>query len=88
MRDIAVVSYESAFVGDDARRNEVEILMPVIEATFGKLDITVNDIGFTVSGSSDYLAGQAFSFVIGLDAVGPWPPIVESHVEMDGAWAL
>ena len=88
MRDVAVVSYESAFVGDDARRNEVEILMPVITATFEKLDITVNDIGFTVSGSSDYLAGQAFSFVIGLDAVGPWPPIVESHVEMDGAWAL
>ncbi len=23
-----------------------------------------------------------------LDAVGAWPPIVESHVEMDGAWAL
>ena len=24
----------------------------------------------------------------GLDAVGAWPPIRESHVEMDGAWAL
>ena len=23
-----------------------------------------------------------------LDAIGPWPPIAESHVEMDGAWAL
>ena len=23
-----------------------------------------------------------------LDAVGAWPPISESHVEMDGAWAL
>ena len=23
-----------------------------------------------------------------LDGVGPWPPIQESHVEMDGAWAL
>ena len=23
-----------------------------------------------------------------LDAVGAWPPIAESHVEMDGAWAL
>ena len=23
-----------------------------------------------------------------LDAVGAWPPITESHVEMDGAWAL
>jgi acetyl-CoA acetyltransferase len=46
------------------------------------------DIGFTVSGSSDYLAGGPFSFVSALDAVGAWPPIVESHVEMDGAFAL
>ena len=23
-----------------------------------------------------------------LDGVGPWPPIQETHVEMDGAWAL
>ena len=23
-----------------------------------------------------------------LDAFGPWPPISESHVDMDGAWAL
>jgi hypothetical protein len=43
-----------------------------------------DQIGFT----TDYLAGQAFSFVMTLDAVGPWPPIQESHVEMDGAWAL
>ena len=88
MRDVAVVAYESDFFREDARRNEVEILMPVLTRTFEKLGITLDDIGFTCSGSSDYLAGQAFSFVIGLDAVGPWPPIVESHVEMDGAWAL
>ena len=88
MRDIAVIAYESDFVPEDVARNEVEILMPVLTRTFDKVGLTINDIGFTCSGSSDYLAGQAFSFVIGLDAVGPWPPIVESHVEMDGAWAL
>ena len=44
--------------------------------------------GFTVSGSCDYLLGRPFSFVTALDGVGPWPPISESHVEMDGAWAL
>src|SRR4029077_19345182 len=32
--------------------------------------------------------GGPFSFVAALDAVGVWPPIRESHVEMDGAWAL
>src|SRR5438477_12472254 len=34
------------------------------------------------------MAGQPFSFVMARDAVGAWPPIEESHVEMDGAWAL
>ncbi|HWW53784.1 MAG TPA: lipid-transfer protein, partial [Acidimicrobiales bacterium] len=33
-------------------------------------------------------AGQPFSFVQAVDAIGAFPPIVESHVEMDGAWAL
>jgi acetyl-CoA acetyltransferase len=47
-----------------------------------------DDIGFWCSGSSDYLAGRAFSFVQAVDAIGAFPPIMESHVEMDGAWAL
>src|SRR4051794_20748377 len=50
--------------------------------------MTIDDIGFTCSGSTDYLAGQGFSFVSTLDGVGPCPPIQESHVEMDGAFAL
>jgi acetyl-CoA acetyltransferase len=45
-------------------------------------------IGFTCSGSADFLQGQPFAFVMALDAVGAWPPIKESHVEQDGAWAL
>jgi acetyl-CoA acetyltransferase len=45
-------------------------------------------MGFVCSGSSDYLVGAPFSFVMALDAVGVWPPMRESHVEMDGAWAL
>jgi acetyl-CoA acetyltransferase len=88
MRDIAIVGYGSAYKASDVGHNEVEILMPVLGDVFGRLGITMDDIGFTCSGSSDYMAGQAFAFVMALDAVGPWPPIVESHVEMDGAWAL
>ena len=49
---------------------------------------STSEIDFTCSGSTDYLAGSAFSFVMALDGVGAWPPISESHVEMDGAWAL
>ena len=64
------------------------MLMPVTAAAVAGAGMTKNDIGFTCSGSTDYLAGSAFSFVSTLDGVGPWPPIQESHVEMDGAWAL
>ena len=32
--------------------------------------------------------GAPFAFVTNLEAAGAWPPISESHVEMDGAWAL
>ncbi|MCB0994991.1 MAG: lipid-transfer protein [Acidimicrobiales bacterium] len=67
---------------------EVEIMLPLINAARDAVGITQDRIGFTCSGSSDFLAGQAFSFVQSLDAVGPYPCISESHVEMDGAWAL
>ncbi len=89
MRDVAIVSVAQS---DHCRAlpelNEVEMVQPIIEGVLGQIGARISDIGFTCSGSSDYLAGQAFSFVMTLDAVGAWPPIAESHVEMDGAWAL
>jgi len=89
MREVAVVSFaQSKHVRRLPGLNEVEMLMPVLGEVRDKIGITQERIGFTCSGSSDYLAGQAFSFVMTLDGVGAWPPIAESHVEMDGAWAL
>ena len=89
MRDVAIVSVAVAdHVRKERRRNEVEILMPVVHQVLDDCGISKDEIGFTCSGTSDFLAGQPFSFVSALDAVGAWPPIVESHVEMDGAWAL
>lgn len=89
MRDVAIVSVAQT----DHRRavpelNEVEMVQPIIQGVLDQIGAGISDIDFTCSGSSDYLAGQAFSFVMTLDAVGAWPPIAESHVEMDGAWAL
>src|SRR5207302_1961627 len=69
-------------------RNEVEMVMPVVEEVLAGCGLGREDIGFTVSGSCDYLGGVPFAFVNALDAVGAWPPKQESHVEMDGAWAL
>ena len=89
MRDVAVISFAQApNVRRNTGQNEVEILSPVTRAAVERSGIPKSEIGFTCSGSSDYLAGQPFSFVGALDAIGPWPPIRESHVEMDGAWAL
>jgi acetyl-CoA acetyltransferase len=87
-REVAVVSFAQTASRRDEARNEVEMLLPVIREALEPTGLTTHDMGFTCSGSSDYLAGQAFAFVSALDAVGPWPPIQESHVEMDGAWAL
>jgi acetyl-CoA acetyltransferase len=88
VRDVAVVSYRQFATRREQDRNEIEYLLPVVKETLAPTGLTSHDMGFTVSGSSDYLAGQSFAFVSALDAVGPWPPIAESHVEMDGAWAL
>jgi acetyl-CoA acetyltransferase len=89
MRDVAIVGFAQSH---HARRytegNEVEMLMPVLHRVKGDLGLDQSQIDFTCSGSTDYLAGSAFSFVSTLDGVGAWPPISESHVEMDGAWAL
>jgi acetyl-CoA acetyltransferase len=66
----------------------VEMLVPIFGEVLAATGLAKDDIGFWCSGSSDYLAGRAFSFVQAVDAIGAFPPIMESHVEMDGAWAL
>ncbi|MFW0788557.1 thiolase domain-containing protein [Gordonia sp. CPCC 205333] len=68
--------------------NGVEMLIPCFDKLYAELGISRTDIGFWCSGSSDYLAGRAFSFISAIDSIGAMPPINESHVEMDGAWAL
>src|SRR5690349_186509 len=88
MRDVAVISFAQSAVARDAQHNETEMLVPTVHAAIGKSGIPSKEIGFVCSGSLDYLQGGPFAFVSGLDAVGAWPPMRESHVEMDAAWAL
>ena len=90
MRDVAVVGFAQTpqVAHSDATTNGVEMLVPILAEALGGLGLTKADIGFWCSGSSDYLAGRAFSFISAIDAIGPVPPINESHVEMDAAWAL
>lgn len=89
MRDVAIISTaQTPHLRDIGALNEVELVQPAISDAIERSGIGRHDFDFTCSGSSDYLAGQPFSFVMTLDAVAAWPPIAESHVEMDGAWAL
>lgn len=89
MKDLYILAYaQNPIVADAKAANEVELIMPVVHEVFDQTGFTQNDIGFTCSGSCDYLQGAAFAFVEGLSAIQTNPPIKESHVEMDAAWAL
>lgn len=90
MTDIAVVGFAHAphVRRTDGTTNGVEMLMPCFASIYQELGLKQTDIGFWCSGSSDYLAGRAFSFISAIDSIGAIPPINESHVEMDAAWAL
>ncbi|MCV7171906.1 thiolase domain-containing protein [Mycobacterium manitobense] len=88
--DVAVVGFAHAphVRRTDGTTNGVEMLMPCFAELYEDLGLKQTDIGFWCSGSSDYLAGRAFSFISAIDSIGAVPPINESHVEMDAAWAL
>ena len=89
MRDVAIVSFSQVpSIRRDQIRDEVELVQRVVSGAVEGAGIPRERIGFTVSGSSDFLVGRPFSFLMALDGVGAWPPISESHVEMDGAFAL
>ena len=89
-RDVAVVGFAHAphVRRTEGTTNGVEMLMPCFAEVYSDLGISRSDIDFWCSGSSDYLAGRAFSFISAIDSIGAVPPINESHVEMDAAWAL
>ncbi|WP_410620361.1 thiolase domain-containing protein [Amycolatopsis sp. cmx-8-4] len=90
MPDVAIAGFAHApNVRETAgTTNGVEMLVPIFAEVFAQTGLSKQDIGFWCSGSSDYLAGRAFSFIAAVDAIGAFPPIHESHVEMDAAWAL
>lgn len=89
MRDVAVVGFAQRQMRDfDGSPQCVELLVPILAECYAQTGWTKADVGFWCSGSSDYLAGRSFSFVSAVDAIGVLPPVNESHVEMDAAWAL
>ncbi|MBB2941122.1 acetyl-CoA acetyltransferase [Actinoplanes lutulentus] len=86
MSDVAIIGFARS--DSSITTSGVETLVPVFEQALAQAGLGRQEIDFWCSGSSDYLAGRAFSFVNAVDAIGAVPPISESHVEMDAAWAL
>jgi acetyl-CoA acetyltransferase len=89
MRDVAILGFAQRQMKEfDGSPTMVELLVPLFADLYEQTGWTKSDVDFWCSGSSDYLAGRSFSFVAAVDAIGVIPPVMESHVEMDAAWAL
>jgi acetyl-CoA acetyltransferase len=89
MRDVAILGFAQRQMKEfDGSPTCVELLVPIFADLYEQTGWTKSDVDFWCSGSSDYLAGRSFSFVSAVDAIGVIPPVMESHVEMDAAWAL
>src|SRR5215203_1452160 len=86
--DIALIGWSISPMVRNTDKTEAQLLLEVITGAVEDAGITRKEVDFTCAGSCDYVAGQAFSFVQNIDAIGAWPPKRDSHVEMDGAWAL
>lgn len=86
MRRVGIVA-----VGTDVRarddRSPPEMVFPLVRDVIGRSGFRRGEIDLTCAGSSDMLEGRPFSFGFALDVTGAVPPIEESHIEGDGAWA-
>ena len=87
-RNVAIVATAQRPMQQHTRLTSVELMAPVIAEVVRRSGLERHEVGFWCHGSCDYMSGQPFSFVSAVDAIGAWPPIVESHVEGDGALAL
>ena len=85
---VAIVGYAVSEMSEFAESTEVLLCLDVVTRALASSGLGRKEIDFTCSGSCDYLSGGRSRSSPNLDAVGAWPPIRESHVEMDGAWAL
>ena len=87
-RDVAIVATSQTPSYRHFDGPEPVMIMRCVNDLLAKTGLERKDLEFTIAGSCDYLSGLPFAFVANIDGVGAWPPVYESHVEMDGAWAL
>ena len=88
MEDIAIVAFAQTPSYRKYNDSEPSLILGLVNQIVEEVEIDRHEIDFTIAGSCDYLTGRAFAFIANVDGYGAWPPVYESHVEMDGAWAL
>lgn len=89
MRPVSIVGFaQLPNVAANSRQDPTEMVQEVVSTALERSGTGRGQVGFICSGSNDYVMGRPFSFTMALDGLGAWPPARESHVEMDGAWAL
>lgn len=87
-RPVAVVATSLTPAYESFEGPEAALVMTCVNQLLETTGLRREEVEFSIAGSCDYLGGTPFSFVMNLEGVGAWPPVYESHVEMDGAWAL
>jgi acetyl-CoA acetyltransferase len=88
LRNVAVVGFAQApIVAADEHHTASEMLYPVVRAALAQCGVERKDIDYQCAGSSDYVDGRAFSFSQAMEVMGAWPPVQDSHVEMDAVFA-
>ncbi len=87
-RDVAIVATAQTPCSRSYADTEPSMIMRCVNSLLDDTGLQRSDLEFTIAGSCDYLSGMPFAFVSNIDGVGAWPPVYESHVEMDAAWAL
>ncbi len=87
-QDIAIVAFAQTPCYRRYDDSEPSLILGLVNQILEDTEIERHQIDFTNAASSDYLSGSPFSFIVNVDGYGAWPPVYESHVEMDGAWAL
>jgi acetyl-CoA acetyltransferase len=87
-RDVAIVATSQTPSYRLFNDSEPKLIMRCVNDILERTGLDRSELQFTIAGSCDYLSGMPFAFVSNIDGVGAWPPVYESHVEMDAAWAL
>jgi acetyl-CoA acetyltransferase len=86
--DIAIVAFAQTPSLRKYNDSEPSMILGIVNQILEETGLDRHQVDFTIAGSCDYLLGLPFSFIGNVDGYGAWPPVYESHVEMDGAWAL